>query len=95
MINALYLPSSTKPTASTSPFKNYMRSSQSSLVGTLENLDLNTASPSSDCSNDPQCICEIYAITRDGGRIKLDCSGGRQCGGDGSCSDSEEENSGT
>jgi hypothetical protein len=73
MINALYIPNSIKSTAST------MQSSQGSLVGTLEKLDLNTASPSSGRLTDSQCICGAYAITRHGDRVKLDCVG-RRCG---------------
>jgi hypothetical protein len=94
MINAPYLPKSTKPTASTSPAKDHKQSSQDSLVSTLEKLGLDTASPSSGCSTDSRCICEGYGITRCGDRIKLDC-GGTRCGGYWSCSDSEEEDIGT
>ncbi|KAH6667136.1 hypothetical protein B0J14DRAFT_704709 [Halenospora varia] len=93
-INAPYLPKSTKPTAFTSPVKDHTQCSPDSLVSTLERLGLDNAIPSSGFPTDSRCICGIYGNTRGGDRIKLDC-GGTRCGGYWSCSDSEEEDTGT
>jgi len=52
----------------------------------------NNSSPSSVSSSSSCCTCERYGITRDGGRVKLDC-GGSRCGySDSSECSSESEN---